>query len=231
MQKKHKILIVDDEPDILHVLNLLLSEQYETLTASNGLDSINLAKSWGPDLILMDIMMPTLDGMSACKTIRQDEETRHIPVIFITALNDNQDRIRGFNLGADDFISKPFDSDLLAVRIASKLKRLGEIKKRPPEMITVGNLSVQGRSREVKVDDEILDLSPLEYGILILLLTRQNEVVSRNEIMEEVWEDQEKDDRLIDPHLTSLRKKINLFNCEIQTVYGKGYRLKEKTPA
>ena len=98
-------------------------------------------------------------------------------------------------------------------------------------MITVGNLSVQGRSREVKVDDEILDLSPLEYGILILLLTRQNEVVSRNEIMEEVWEDQEKDDRLIDPHLTSLRKKINLFNCEIQTVYGKGYRLKEKTPA
>jgi DNA-binding response OmpR family regulator len=225
---RQKVLIVDDEPEILSLLEELLSEEFETKVATNGKLAVEAAKLWHPHLIVMDIMMPEMDGMNAMQKLREDENTRHIPLLMLTALNTSQDRVKAFNLGADDFISKPFELDELIARVRSKLKRVRELRNTPPETVTVGNLNLESRSREVKVNEQILDLSPAEYGILTLLLARQGQVVSRKEIMQEVWEDEAKSDRLIDAHVTSLRKKIAGFSGEIHTVYGEGYRLKDK---
>ena len=223
---KPKLLIVDDEAQIRLLLKEFLSEEFETETATNGIEAVSLARSWHPHIILMDIMMPQMDGIHACEVLRGDETTRHIPVLMLTAMNTSQDRIKAFNLGADDFISKPFEVEELLSRLKSKLRRGKELRNIPPELVNIGNLILDVRSREVKISESLIDLSPAEYGILQLLLARQGEVVSRKEIMNEVWEDGKKSDRLIDAHVTSLRKKISPFTGEIQTVYGEGYRIK-----
>ena len=223
---KPKVLVVDDEAQIRNVLNDVLGEDFEIKSAANGREGIDIAKSWHPQLILMDVMMPEMDGMTACEHLRKEETTRHIPVLMLTALNSSQDRVKAFNLGVDDFIPKPFEIDELLSRVKSKLRRTKELRNIPPETVTLGNLLLDVRSREVKINDGIIDLSPAEYGILQLLLARVGEVVSRKEIMNEVWEDEKKSDRLIDAHVTALRKKIAGFSGEIQTVYGEGYRVK-----
>jgi DNA-binding response OmpR family regulator len=223
---KPKLLIVDDEAQIRLLLKEFLSEEFDTETATNGVEAVSLARSWHPSVILMDIMMPQMDGIHAVEVLRDEETTRHIPILMLTAMNTSLDRIKAFNLGADDFISKPFEVEELMSRLKSKIRRAKELRNIPPEVVTLGNLNMDVRSREVKIADQLIDLSPAEYGILQLLLARQGEVVSRKEIMNEVWEDGKKSDRLIDAHVTSLRKKIASFSGEIQTVYGEGYRIK-----
>jgi DNA-binding response OmpR family regulator len=174
----------------------------------------------------MDVMMPDLDGIATVQRLRQDELTRHIPVIMLTATNTSKERMRAFDFGADDFISKPFEVDELISRIQSKLKRIEELRVLPPDRIEVGNLVMDLQSREVRIGDQMIELAPVEFGILQLLLVKLGAVVSRKEIMKEVWEDGRKSDRLIDAHVTSLRKKIDPFIGELQTVYGEGYRMK-----
>jgi DNA-binding response OmpR family regulator len=223
---KKKLLIVDDEPQIRMLLKEFLSETFDVETASNGREALLLARSVKPEAILMDIMMPELDGISTVQKLRQDDNTRHIPVLMLTAANTSQERIRAFNFGADDFISKPFEVDELISRINAKLNRVKELRQMPPERIEVGNLVMDLRSREVMIDAKLIELAPVEFGILELLLVKIGTVVSRKEIMKEVWEDGRKSDRLIDAHVTSLRKKIDLFVGELQTVYGEGYRMK-----
>ena len=225
-EQKKKLLVVDDEPQIRLLLKEFLSDYFLVEIASNGKEAVQIARDFIPDIILMDIMMPDLDGVSAVQKIRLDENTRHIPVIMLTAANTSQERIRAFSFGADDFISKPFEFDELLIRINAKLHRLKEIRSLPPERIEVGNLRMDLRSHEVLLDNQLVDLAPVEFGILQLLLVRMGEVVSRKEIMKEVWEDGRKSDRLIDAHVTSLRKKIDHFVGELQTVYGEGYRMK-----
>jgi two-component system phosphate regulon response regulator PhoB len=164
--------------------------------------------------------------VSTVQKLRQDDHTRHIPVLMLTAANTSQERIRAFNFGADDFISKPFEVDELLSRINAKLNRVKELRELPPERIEVSNLVMDLRSREVTIDRKAIELAPVEFGILELLLVKLGAVVSRKEIMKEVWQDGRKSDRLIDAHVTSLRKKIDLFVGELQTVYGEGYRMK-----
>lgn len=223
---KKRLLIADDEPQIRHLLKEFLSEYFLIETASNGKEAIQVARDFKPDAILMDIMMPDLDGTAAVQKLRSDTNTRHIPVLMLTAANTSQERMRAFAYGADDFISKPFEFEEIVVRINAKLQRLKEIRILPPERIEIANLCMDLKSHEVMISGTILDLAPVEFGILELLLVRLGEVVSRKEIMKEVWEDGRKSDRLIDAHVTSLRKKIDLFQGELQTVYGEGYRMK-----
>jgi two-component system OmpR family response regulator len=224
--QKKKLLIVDDEPQIRMLLKEFLSETFDVETASNGKEAIAMARSGKPQAILMDIMMPELDGVSTVQKLRQDDNTRHIPVLMLTAANTSQERIRAFNVGADDFISKPFEVDELISRINAKLNRVKELRQLPPDRIEVSNLIMDLRSREVTIDGKLVELAPVEFGILKLLLIKLGLVVARKEIMKDVWEDGRKSDRLIDAHVTSLRKKIDLFLGELQTVYGEGYRMK-----
>ncbi len=226
MNTKPKLLIVDDEAEICSLLKDLLSEDFETDTATNGAEAYTKAKQWHPQVILMDVMMPKVDGFAACESIRNDDATRHIPILMVTALNSGQDRMKAFDLGADDFVAKPFDVQELLVRIKSKLRRAKELRNIPQEVVQLANLALNVPAREVRIGDGLIDLSPVEYGILTLLIARQGEVISRREIMDEVWEDEQKSDRLIDAHVTSLRKKIAGFQGGIQTIYGEGYRIK-----
>ncbi len=227
--RKKRVLIVDDEPQIRLLLKEFLSDTFETEFASNGNEAVRVSAAIRPDVILMDVMMPDLDGISAVQKIRQNENTKHIPILMLTAANTSRQRIQAFELGADDYISKPFEIEELLARINSKLSRAKQLQDLPPEKIEVSNLVMDLRSQEVYIDGEILELGPVEYGILELFLIRQGTVVSRKEIMEKVWKDEKKSDRLIDAHLTSLRKKISNFHADLQTVYGEGYRLKIKT--
>jgi DNA-binding response OmpR family regulator len=225
---KKRILIVDDEPLLREVLRDFLSASFEVFEGASGLDAVRMAAELEPDVILMDVMMPGMDGITAVKKIREKEETRAIPVLLLTAVNSTPGRIEAFDLGADDYITKPFDFDEVLARVNSKLSRIKDFQKKPGSRVHLGNLMMDKRSREVFLSGKLLDLGPVEFGILELLLDSDGGVVSRKGIMDGVWKDETKSDRLIDAHLTSLRKKISDFTGEIQTVYGEGYRIKLK---
>jgi len=223
-----KLLIVDDEPQIRELLAEYLSSEFTIRLAKNGKESVEIAKEWKPDLILMDLMMPEMDGVTACQKIREFDHTRHIPVLMLTAANSSNERKSAFGQGADDFISKPFDLEELKVRLHSKLKRVQDVQNAVSDQISVGNLHLDDRKMEVRIAEDLLDLSPVEYGILKLMMNSLDQVVTREKIMKTVWEDESKSNRLIDAHITSLRKKIAPFSGEFQTVYGSGYRLKKE---
>jgi DNA-binding response OmpR family regulator len=226
---KQTILVVDDEPELRSLLQEFLSDHFQVCLASNGAQAVELAKAVRPDVILMDVMMPTLDGISAVERIRSDPETRAIPILMLTAANTVPERIRAFDLGADDYISKPFSMDEVLARVQSKLNRVEDFRRAPVSRIKAANLIMDLSSKEVYLDGVLVDLGPVEFGILELFLRKIGVVVSRTEIMDAVWKDQAKNDRLIDAHLTSLRKKISAFHADLKTVYGEGYRLRLRT--
>lgn len=225
-----KLLIVDDEPQIRDLLKDYFVDCFICESAQNGQEAVEMVSKWKPDLILMDFMMPVMDGMAASKILREQDFTKHIPILMLTAVNDTVDRVNAFNLGVDDYIAKPFEIEELKARLFSKLKRARDLQNPMSDQVTVGNMSLDDRKREVAIAGEVLDLSPVEYGIVKLMMNCLDQVVSRERIMQNVWEDENKSNRLIDAHITSLRKKIKNFDGEFQTVYGSGYRLKkEKT--
>lgn len=224
---KSKLLIVDDEQSIRDLLKEYLSDTFAIEMAINGREAVEKTNSWKPDVILMDMMMPEMDGFTALSVLRNQELTRHIPVLMLTAANTSVERIKAFDLGVDDYLAKPFDLDELKVRLLSKLKRLNDFQNVVVDKLVIGNLSLDDRKREVIIAGSLVDLSPVEYGIVKLLMSSAEQVVSREKIMQTVWEDGKKNDRLIDAHMTALRKKLSSFDGDFQTVYGAGYRLKK----
>ena len=225
---KTKLLIVDDESQIREVLNEYLARFFLVELAQNGKEAVEVATRWKPDLILMDLMMPEMDGVEACKILREQDHTRHIPILMLTAANTCTDRMNAFNFGADDFISKPFDVEELKIRLLSKLKRAQDFQNVISDQIKIGNLHLDDRKREITIAGESIDFSPVEYGIVKLLMNSVDQVVSREKIMKTVWEDENKSNRLIDAHITAVRKKFAKFDGDFQTVYGAGYRLKKE---
>jgi DNA-binding response OmpR family regulator len=227
-----KLLIVDDELEIREILKEFLADFFTIESVQNGKEAVELTNSWKPDLILMDLMMPEMDGMTACKIIREQDHTRHIPILMLTAANATAYRMNAFSFGADDFISKPFDFEELKIRLFSKLKRVQEFQNVMSDQMSLGNHHLDDRKREITIAGKSIDFSPVEYGIVKLLMNCVDQVVSREKIMKAVWKDESKNDRLIDAHMTSVRKKIAQFDGDFQTIYGEGYRLKnEKTTA
>jgi len=224
--KRKKLLIVDDEQEIRSLLSDFLASYFEIETATNGDEAIKKAKIWQPEIMLMDVLMPVMNGMDACQAIRKDQSTRHIPIVMLTALDASDQRIKAFDLGADDFIAKPYDPLELISRLNSKLRRCQELQEKPQETLEIGNLCINIPKQEATIDGNIIELRALEYDILVLLMERCGEVITRKVIMSKIWNNTKKSDRLIDAHLTALREKIAHFNGEIQTVYGAGYRIK-----
>lgn len=223
-----KLLIVDDEPQIRELLSECLSDAFTVEMAVNGKEAVEKATNWKPNVILMDLLMPEMDGITACKMIREQDYTRHIPIVMLTAINTTQERIKAFNYGVDDYMSKPFDIEELKVRLFSKLRRSHDFQNVMSEKLSIGNLYLDDRKREVTIAGERIDFSPVEYGIVKLLMSCVDQVVSREKIMSAVWEDDSKSNRLIDAHMTALRKKLVNFDGDFQTVYGAGYRLKKE---
>lgn len=219
---RYKILIVDDEPDILEFITYNLErENYQVVTASNGKEAIQMVKDELPDLILMDVMMPVMDGIEACKQIRTFPEFKDIFIIFLTARSEEYSELSGFNAGADDYIAKPIKPRVLLSRIKAIMRR--RISNVPETRFEVGNFVIDRDAFMVYKSDEKIQLAKKEFELLFLLASKPGKVFTRETILEKVWgDDVLVIDRTIDVHIRKIREKIG--ESTITTIKGVGYK-------
>lgn len=220
--EKIKILLVDDEPDILEFMEYnLKKEGFQTFTAKNGQEAVKLAGEQKPHLIILDIMMPVMDGIEACRLIRANEELNHTMVAFLTARNEDYSQIAGFDVGADDYISKPIKPRVLISRIKALLRRInGEASS---DSIRIGNLEIDREKYLVSIDGRQLTFPRKEFELLSLLISKPGKVFTRDEIMNRVWgDDIIVGDRTIDVHIRKIREKLG--DESIKTIKGVGYK-------
>ena len=222
----YKILLVDDEPDILEFISYnLRKENYQVYTNDNGLDAIETAKKIHPHLIILDVMMPEMDGMETCAELKKIPSLNNSIIMFLTARSEDYSQLAGFEAGADDYVSKPIKPSLLISRIKALLRRYSSNDRQQDEKqtIEVGNLIIdKERYIVIKGDSEVV-LPKKEFELLSLLTTKPNKVFSREEIFSKVWGNNViVGDRTIDVHVRKLREKIGIES--IKTVKGVGYK-------
>lgn len=219
------ILIVEDEPQIARVLQLELEfEGYTTTTAHTGTEGLIAFRENAFDLVLLDIMLPEMSGLDVLKRIRKDSLT---PVILVTAKSEVTDKVAGLDLGANDYVTKPFDFDELFARIRVALRMSAPISS--PNQLTFGNLAVNTDLREVKRDGQLIDLTPREYDLLIHFMQHPNHVQTREQLLDAVWGfDYYGDTNVVDVYIRYLRQKIDVLGSPLfHTVRGVGYVMKE----
>ena len=218
-----RILVVDDEAENRAALEDIFKPEFDVVTAKDGLEALERIDEIKPDLVLLDILMPRLDGLQTCHRLRQREETKHIPVVFLTSKNEPQTEVFGLDLGADDFIPKPFNKDVLRARVKKRLN--GAPAVRVDEVTTLGEFEVHWSRQEARHGDATIPLTTKEIGMLRLFVENKGRVLSRDVILEKVWAETYITDRTIDSHVKELRKKIPPLGKLLKTVYGSGYRL------
>lgn len=221
---KQKILIVDDEPDILELIDYNLQKAgYQVFLASNGEEGIKMAKQHQPDLIILDIMMPRMDGIEACRLMRAMPEFKHTFMIFLTARSEEYSEIAGFNVGADDYIAKPIKPRALVSRINAILRRNAAANEDSPKKIEIGDLIIDREAYLVYKDGEKVVLAKKEFEVLHLLASKPGKVYSREAILKNIWEDSViVTNRTIDVHIRKLREKLG--ENYVATVKGVGYK-------
>ena len=221
-----KILIIEDEPDIRKNLEYNLSrEGYSVLTAASIAEAEQLIYSNNLSLILLDLMLPDGSGLELCKKMKSDPDVQNLPIIILTAKDDEVDKVVGFELGADDYVTKPFSVRELILRIKAVLKR-GENKKDIVEIDRqFGDLKIDIDSHEVYVDGELVNLTALEFKLLIQLVDRRGRVQSREQLLADVWGySAEVTTRTVDTHIKRLREKLGTMGKYVQTIRGVGYK-------
>jgi two-component system, OmpR family, alkaline phosphatase synthesis response regulator PhoP len=219
---EQKILLVDDEPDILEFLAYNLTrEGYKVSTASNGAEAIQIANKEIPDLIILDVMMPDMDGIETCRAMRENAKLKNTVVTFLTARNEDYSQIAGFDAGADDYITKPIKPKVFVSRVKALLRRSG--KPEIENVLTFGSLVINKERFIVILDGKEMNLPRKEFELLELLTSQPGKVFTRNSILERVWgEDVVVGDRTIDVHIRKLREKLG--DDYIKTVKGVGYK-------
>ena len=220
-----KILVVDDEPDILEIISYnLRKEGYEVKTAENGLEAVAFAKEFLPDMILLDVMMPKMDGMEACKQIRAVQSLKNCFILFLTAREEEFVEVLSFQAGADDFLTKPIKPRALISRIEAVFRRSKEDNKVVQTMqIRLGNLVIDRESYQVTQDGTVVVLARKEFELLYLLASRPGKVFTRDQILEIIWgTDVVVINRTIDVHIRKLREKLG--DAYITTIKGVGYK-------
>ena len=225
----YNVLICDDDRDIVAALKIYLSsEQYRLFAAYTGAEALEIVRRENIQLILMDIMMPELDGIAATAKIREES---NVPIIFLTAKSETSDKILGLNIGADDYITKPFDPVEVLARVRSQLRRYTALggQNRKPDVITIGAVSLDDPAKTVTVDGEPVNLTPSEYGILKLLMSHPGKVFSSAKIYESVWnETGVGSEGAVAVHIRHLREKVEINPSEpryIKVVWGQGYKM------
>ena len=221
------LLIVDDESKIRSLIAKYAAfEGYETEEAENGMQAVEMCRNKHYDLVIMDVMMPELDGFSAVREIRKQEP---VPVIMLSARSEEYDRIHGFELGIDDYVVKPFSPKELMMRVAAVLKRSAGAEKPKDEIVEIGSLKVDFTARRVTVDGQEADLSPKEYDLLFYMVRNRGIALSREKLISEVWGyDFFGDDRTLDTHIKLLRKQLGSSADRITTLRGVGYRFEKE---
>ena len=224
-----KVLVVDDEPDALEVLAFKLKEVgYLPLLAKDGARALALAREELPAVIILDLMLPEVDGLEVCKLLRRDPRTAAIPVIMLTARAAEMDRVIGLELGADDYVTKPFSPRELILRIRNLLKRRSETEEEKPQTMQFGELVIDIPRHLVSVAGQRVDLTATEFKLLIVLAQRRGRVQSREALLRDVWEyDNLIDTRTVDTHMRRLREKLGTGAQHLDTVRGVGYRFLE----
>jgi two-component system, OmpR family, alkaline phosphatase synthesis response regulator PhoP len=225
----HKILVVDDELTIRNtVLAYLKEEGYTVQTANDGRTALHAFRSFAPDLIVLDIMLPEIDGLEVLRQIRQSSD---VYVIMLTAKSDEMDKVVGLSLGADDYVTKPFSPRELVARIKSALRRLGAVEEQKANLVSM-HVRLDYDARLAWKMDQPLDLTPIEFDLLHTLMKHPGRVLSREQLIEQVWGyDYYGDDRVVDVHIGRLRKKLEDDPTQpdfIATVWGVGYRFEDR---
>ena len=217
------VLVVDDEPNIVELARLYLrNEGFDVEVAENGREALEKARSLNPKLVLLDIMMPEMDGIEVCRTLRKESD---IPVIMLTARGDDVDRIVGLELGADDYITKPFNPREMVARVKAVLRR-SETAHRPSKSIDIGDLHVDLLGREVTVAGKVVPLRTKEFDLLCALAENQGVAMARDRLLNNVWgQDFFGDSRTLDVHIAWLRDKLSASTAKITTVWGFGYKM------
>ena len=227
--KKEKILVVDDEEDILELVRYNLSRDgYKIICASTGEEGLKAARSENPDLIVLDLMLPGIDGLDVARRLKGDDVTRKIPIVMLTAKGEESDIVTGLELGADDYITKPFSARILVARIRAVLRRRLKDAAEEKEVFKIHEITVHPGRHEVLVNDKPVQLTFTEFGILNFLVRRPGWVFTRNQIVDAVrGDDYYVTERSVDVQIVGLRKKLGKAGKHIETVRGVGYRLKE----
>ena len=221
-----RILLVDDEPDILEIISYnLINEGYQVFTAENGKQAIKIAKKQEPHLIILDVMMPVMDGIEACQKIRQIPKLQDSIITFLTARAEDYAQISGLEAGADDYITKPFSILELISRVKAVLRRS---QKKDTDHISYKDLRLNMKKRSVKVDGEKIDLTYKEFEMLLLFMSNIGNVITRDDFLLKVWGyDYEGETRTVDVHIASLRAKLKDAGKYIETVRNLGYKFGE----
>lgn len=221
--KNKKILVVDDEADILELLKYnLKKEGYNVKAVNNGADAVETAKNFYPDLVLLDIMMPNQDGVETCRQLREIPELENTFIVFLTARSEEYSEVAAFDIGADDYITKPIKPRALMSRISAMFRR-GEVKSKDNNVITVGELTIDKTSYTIIVEDKKITLPKKEFQLLYFLAQNPNKVFSRDDLLQNIWgTDVYVLARTVDVHIRKVREKIG--EGFIRTVKGVGYK-------
>ena len=225
--RKSKVLVVDDEPDAVELVSFNLKKAgLDVLTAENGLEALEKSRHMLPDLIVLDVMLPEMDGLEVCRTLRRDAETATIPIIMLTAKGAELDRVLGLELGADDYVTKPFSPRELVLRIKKLLqpRQVAETK----ELLRFSDLVIDIPRHQVLVAGQVAQLTRTEFKLIALLAQRSGRVQSREQLLSDVWEYHSSiDTRTVDTHVRRLREKLGPAAGHLDTVRGVGYRFLE----
>ncbi|MBN3526331.1 response regulator transcription factor [Paenibacillus apiarius] len=230
--KGTRILVVDDERNMRNLIRIYLKKHgYDVIETDNGIQALEIMEKEAADLVILDIMMPGMDGWSVCERIR---ERWPIPILMLTARTDTKDKVQGLNMGADDYVVKPFDGEELVARVGALLRRaqasLAGASAAPA--IHVPGMDIYPDSREIRINGQAVDFTPKEFELLLLLAANAQRVYSRDRIVEQLWDyDYEGDIRSVDNHVKNIRDKVHraqLSYDPIQTVWGVGYKFNQK---
>jgi len=232
MKTDYKVLVADDEPDVLNLVGTYLKNAgFIVIKAQDGSSALRKARRHMPLVVVLDLMLPDMSGLDVCKSLKSDSSTANILIVMLTAKAEEIDRIIGLELGADDYVTKPFSPRELVLRVKSLVRHVST-QGAKANLIKLGDVEVDRIGVSVRVNGETLDLTPTEYKLLNILMERRGRVVTREVLLDEVWGyDQDLDTRTVDTYVARLREKLRQGQVNIETVRGFGYRIKEvKSP-
>lgn len=228
----NKILVIDDDSAINELIKVNLElHGYKVYQAFDGTEGFACAKQYLPDLIILDVMMPEVDGYTVAQRIRQNENTKEIPIIMLTALSQLQDKVKGFDIGIDDYLVKPFETDELYVRVRALLKRANRIPESMAvkELLICNEITLLPETYSVKINDEVAKLTPIEFEIFYILFQNHGNMISSKKLLKDIWGYEPTDDiETIRVHIRHIRTKIDKIahgKKYIETIYGGGYKL------
>ncbi len=227
-EEPKKILVVDDEVDVTELLSYNLRQRgFVSQSVNDPRQALNTVRSFKPDLIVLDVMMPELSGIQVCRIIRQERGLKKIPIIFLSAKTEEGDRIEGFESGADDYVCKPFSPKELMLRVLAILKR-GVDEAESPNVLNVNGIRLDVEHHSVHVQEKAVDLTATEFRLLRLLMQERGKVQTRETLLQKVWHyETDMETRTVDTHMRRLREKLGEEGSFLETVRGVGYRMIE----